>query len=125
MWKEFALLAVAGAVGTIARYGLSSWIQRNSGLQFPWGTFAVNMIGCFLFGLIWSFGENRSLLSRQTRFVLLTGFMGAFTTFSTFAFETAGLLRASQWALAAANSVGQLVMGILVIFAGLAIGRLL
>lgn len=124
MWRELALLAVAGALGTLCRYGMSGLVQRICGERFPWGTFAVNMSGCFLFGLIWTLAEERLVISGQTRFILLTGFMGAFTTFSTFAFETSGFLQESQWLPAAGNAFGQLVVGVLFVFLGYAVGRL-
>jgi CrcB protein len=123
MWKELALLAVAGALGTLSRYGLAGLAQRLGGPQFPWGTFTVNAMGCFLFGLIWTLAEERLVISGQTRFILLTGFMGAFTTFSTYAFETSTLLQDAQWRLAAGNALGQLVVGVTFMFLGYAVGR--
>jgi len=125
MWKELTFLAVAGAIGTLSRYGLSGLVQRLCGERFPWGTFAVNATGCFLFGFIWTLAEERLVISGQTRFILLTGFMGAFTTFSTFAFETGGFLQDSQWWQAAGNAFGQLAVGVFLVFLGYAAGRLL
>jgi fluoride exporter len=116
-------LALAGVGGTLARYGLSGWVQRNAGAWFPWGTFAVNLAGCFLFGLIWSFSENRTAISAEIRTVILLGFLGAFTTFSSFAFETSQLIRDGQWMAAALNVTGQNVLGIAGLFVGLALGR--
>lgn len=124
MLKEIGLLAMAGAIGTVARYAVSNIIHRYCGEIFPWGTLAVNMIGCFLFGLIWTLAETRMAISPQSRLVLLSGFMGAFTTFSTYAFETTCFLRNSQWWFAAGNSAGQLGAGVLLVFVGTAIGRL-
>ena len=88
------------------------------------GTFAVNMTGCLLFGVIWSMAEERLVISGETRAIFLVGFMGAFTTFSTFMFESSALLRDSQWALAFGNIALQNVVGIAALFIGLAIGRL-
>jgi CrcB protein len=122
--KDFVLLAIAGAVGTLSRYGVSYAIQKSCGGMFPWGTVAVNMIGCFLFGMIWVLAETRIAISPQLRIILLTGFMGAFTTFSTFAFETAWLLQNSQWSLAAGNSLGQLIAGVSFVVLGMMVGRL-
>ncbi|MFQ5353963.1 MAG: fluoride efflux transporter FluC [Thermodesulfobacteriota bacterium] len=117
-------LCIAGAGGTVSRYLLSGFVQRISGAGFPWGTFAVNIIGAFLFGLVWSLSEERLLISGHTRLIVLGGFMGAFTTFSTFMFETGQLLRDAQWGLAAGNLMLQIVTGIIVLFLGLALGRL-
>ena len=123
LWKQMILLAIAGAAGTLSRYGLSSLIQKYGVGSLPWGTIAVNLIGCFLFGIIWSLAEDRQMLSPQARFVLLTGFMGAFTTFSTLVFETSWFIRNSQLWLALANSVGQLIAGVMLILLGLAVVR--
>lgn len=121
--KEFGLLALAGALGTLCRYGASGIVQKLAGAGFPWGTFFVNALGCLLFGFVWTLAEDRLLISGQTRFILLTGFMGAFTTFSTFAFESGALAREGEWLLAAANVLGQNLLGVFCVFAGLALGR--
>ena len=123
--KQLILLSVAGALGALSRYGLGGLVQRLAGVRFPWGTLAVNALGCFAFGLIWMLAEDRLLISGQTRFVLLMGFMGAFTTFSTFAFETGGLIRDSQWLLAAGNVLAHNGLGLIAVFLGMALGRLL
>ncbi len=123
MLKELMWIAVAGAIGTLCRYWLSGLVQKLGGASFPWGTFAVNASGCLLFGLMWSLCEERMVVSGQTRMIVLTGFMGAFTTFSTFAFESAAMLEDSQWTLALVNAVGQNLIGISCILIGLAAGR--
>lgn len=121
--KDIVLIAVAGAAGTLARFGLSGAAQKLGGDRFPWGTLTVNAVGCFLFGLVWMLTEERMLLSGRTRFIVLTGFMGAFTTFSTFAFETTRFLNDSQWGQAAANLLLQNVLGIAFVLLGFAVGR--
>jgi fluoride exporter len=123
VWKELCWLAVAGAAGALSRYGLSGFAQRIAGERFPWGTLAVNVVGCFAFGIIWTLADDRLIISGQTRFIILTGFMGAFTTFSTFAFETGELLRDSEWRDAALNLLTNNVVGILGVFLGIAVGR--
>lgn len=120
---KLLLLFVAGGAGTLFRYGLSSLVQRHAGVTFPWGTFAVNMIGCFLFGWLWSLFEGRMELSRELRTVVLVGFLGGFTTFSSFAFEAAGLLRDGAWLPALGHLLGQNVIGVALVFLGLAAGR--
>jgi CrcB protein len=122
---KLILLAAAGAAGTLARYFLGGLVQRLYGGSFPWGTFAVNMTGTFLFGLVWSLAEDRLVISGQARAVILVGFMGAFTTFSSLMFETGELMRDSQWALAFCNLALQNITGILFLFLGLMLGRLI
>ncbi len=122
--QKILLLMLAGGLGSLSRYTLAGTVQRLAGSSFPIGTFVVNCLGCFLFGLIWSVLEDRIGISPDVRVIVLTGFMGAFTTFSTFIFETANLVSASQWFLAATNCAGQLVIGIAVLWIGLHLGKL-
>ncbi len=122
---KILLIALAGAAGTLARYWFSGLVQRASGGEFPWGTFAVNMAGCVLFGFVWTVAEERFLISPEARSIALVGFMGAFTTYSTFTFETTQLIRGSEWALAVGNIALQNTSGIVFLLLGLALGRLL
>ncbi len=117
------VLFLAGGLGALARYGLSGWVQTASGSAFPWGTFAVNVLGALLFGIVYGVGTERELIPPFWRAILLVGFMGAFTTFSTLAFETAGLLKESQWIRAVANYLGQGVAGIVAVLLGMLAGR--
>jgi fluoride exporter len=117
-------LGIAGGLGALARYGLSSLVQRYSGAMFPWGTFVVNVLGAFVFGFIWSLVEQRLVMSIETRVILLTGFLGGFTTFSSFMFESAALITDGQWGLAALNLGGQVMAGLAAVFLGLALGRM-
>ncbi|MEF2231015.1 MAG: fluoride efflux transporter CrcB [Pseudodesulfovibrio sp.] len=125
MLTKYFYLCLGGAAGTLSRYWLSGAVQRLGGSAFPFGTFAVNLLGCLLFGAVWGFFENRLLPGSETRLLVLTGFMGAFTTFSTYMFETAELVKFGQMALAAANVVGQSVAGLALVLCGIALGRLL
>ncbi|MBE7558083.1 fluoride efflux transporter CrcB [bacterium] len=123
MFLKLGSIALAGAAGTLLRFALSGIVQRWAGAGFPWGTLAVNVLGCFLFGVVWMLAENRLVISGETRLIVLVGFMGAFTTFSTFAFETGELLRESEYLLAAGNVLVQNGLGIVALFLGWAIGR--
>ncbi|MGE3313542.1 MAG: CrcB family protein [Planctomycetaceae bacterium] len=123
MIRELSLIAAAGAVGTLARFGLHHLVQRLTGSTFPLGTLIVNVLGCFLFGVVWILAEERMAISAQTRTIVLIGFMGAFTTFSTFAFDTGAYLRDSNWQSAFANLLLQNLLGITAIFAGFAAAR--
>lgn len=118
-------IAAAGALGTLSRYLLGGLVQRAGGASFAWGTLAVNILGSFLFGVIWSLSEGRMLISGETRLIILAGFMGAFTTFSTFMFETGALLREAEWGLAALNLLAQNAVGLVCLYLGMSAGRLL
>lgn len=122
--RRLLLLALAGALGTLARYGLAGLVQRAFDGGLPLGTLAVNVVGCFLFGVVWTLAEERLVISGEMRFIVLVGFMGAFTTFSSFAFETSALLRDAEWSFAAVNVLAQNVLGITSFFIGAALGRL-
>lgn len=124
MIQQWLLIGCAGAFGALARYSLAGLVQRLLGSGFPWGTVFVNVLGSFLFGVVWSLAEGRLALTPQTRTIVLTGFMGAFTTFSTFMFETGGLMQDAQWVLAFGNLSLQVVLGLICLFAGLSIGQL-
>jgi len=123
--QKLIWIGTAGALGTLARYGISGLIQRTLGFGFPWGTLLVNILGCFFFGLFWSLAEHRFTLGSEVRVIVLVGFLGSFTTFSSFAFETSQLLRDSQWLIAMGNLMAQNLIGIAIFFLGLFLGRLL
>ena len=126
MTQRLLLIAVAGAMGTLARYGLGGLIQSVFvGRGLPWGTLFVNVLGCFLFGLVWTLADERVIISEESRVIILGGFMGAFTTFSTFIFETGGFAREAQWVLATGNILVQTLVGLVFLFVGIMIGRVL
>ncbi|UTF50477.1 fluoride efflux transporter CrcB [Desulfomicrobium sp. ZS1] len=122
--SKIALIALAGACGTLCRYWLSGLVYDLMGRDFPWGTWAVNIAGCFLFGLVWILAEERGFLSAQARILILTGFMGAFTTFSTFIFESGGLLNDGQWLKLVLNLAGQNLVGFAALYLGTGLGRI-
>lgn len=125
VWTKLMWLFAAGGLGALARYGLGGLVQRWYGSEWPVGTFMVNLLGCLAFGFVWTLADERLIISGETRFIILTGFMGAFTTFSTFAFETSGLLRDAQWWSAAGNVLGHNVLGVAAVIAGMALSKLL
>lgn len=122
--KDIAWIALAGAMGTVCRFLASGWAQRAAGDRFAWGTLAVNVIGCFVFGLIVSLAEGRELVSVRVTVILLAGFLGAFTTFSTFAFETSNYLRDGQLGTGLLHLVAHNLLGVLGVTAGVYLGRL-
>jgi len=115
------LIGVGGALGSMARYLLSTLVYRLVPSLFPFGTFVVNVVGCVLFGIIVGLAEQRFVLRPDARAFLLIGVLGGFTTFSTFAFESFELLRDGQFTSAAVNVVGQVVAGIVGLWAGFVI----
>ncbi|VFQ42711.1 fluoride efflux transporter FluC [Desulfoluna butyratoxydans] len=125
LYQKLLCIAAAGSLGTLSRYGLAGLVQRLAGGGFPWGTATVNIIGCFLFGLIWTLGADRMAIGAETRTIILTGFMGAFTTFSTFISETGQLAVGAQWWVAMGNIVLQVGAGLALFAAGAALARLI
>jgi CrcB protein len=105
-------VAAGGALGSMARYAFSTAILRVTGSLFPVGTFAVNFVGCVVFGVVIGVAEHRVNLTPETRAFVLVGLLGGFTTFSTYAFESIGLLRDGQFSSAALNIVGQVACGL-------------
>jgi CrcB protein len=124
MIQKLAWLSLAGALGTLARYGLAGFVQRIDGSSFPWGTVAVNLIGCFIAGWLYVMFENRWAVSGETRTIVLVGFMGAFTTFSAMILETGVLLRSTDWMYAAGNIALQNVVGFISLWAGMVLARM-
>lgn len=120
---KILLVALAGALGTLSRWGLGKAVQSWAGPGFSWGTAAVNVLGCFLFGLIWTLAEEREVFPPEAGMIVLTGFMGAFTTFSTFIFETGAFARDGEPGFAMANVIGQVVVGLAFLFAGIALAK--
>lgn len=123
MVQKLLLIALAGGAGALARYGLGGLVQRWTASGFPWGTLVVNCAGCFLFGLVVAAASERLGLSAEARTIILVGFMGAFTTFSTFAFESQQLMDDGQWVWAAGNIALHVLLGIATMLAGIAVGR--
>lgn len=128
MFLNVLLIGVAGGLGAVARYGTGLLVIRIMPEEhFPWATFTVNMVGCLFFGIIFAATDSATQWDAETlarvRMVLLTGFMGAFTTYSTFAFQSAILMQDAKWGLAFGNIAGQTVIGLIAIFAGLYLGK--
>jgi CrcB protein len=116
------LVALGGALGSVARWLVSGWVQRLApSSTFPWGTFAVNAAGSFAIGLLMVLALERALISPATRVFLVTGILGGFTTFSAFSWESLALVRDAQWPAALAYMLGSLVVGFAAAFAGAAI----
>ena len=122
----FAVLAVAagGALGSEARYLISTWTQVRFGAWFPWGTFAINLTGSFLIGVVFGLAAARGGMSPYLRVFLTTGVLGGYTTFSSFAYETYALGAEGAYLRASAYALGSLALGVAAAYAGLAAVRL-
>lgn len=122
--KALLLVALGGAVGSVARYKLSGWVLHHAlDWRFPAGTFTVNVLGCLLAGLFAGLAEKHALFSAETRLLLFTGLLGGFTTFSAFGLETMHLLRKGELLLAGSNIVLSVSVGLLALWIGLGAGR--
>ena len=116
---EMLVVGFGGFFGAVSRYKLSAWVLHHYGASgFPWGTFAVNMLGCLLIGLIAALAERYHLISPSMRLLLITGVLGSFTTFSAFGFETLFLLRRGELVLASANVLLSLSCGLFAVWLG-------
>lgn len=114
-------VAIGGAIGSVARYLLSTAVHRYVADGFPYGTFLVNIIGCAVFGVIVGFAEHRIDLTPAVRAFFLVGILGGFTTFSAFTFDTIELLRTAAFLRAALNVLGQITLGLAALWLGYSI----
>jgi CrcB protein len=122
--RLLVFLALAGAAGSVSRYLMGRWMTRLLGEGFPYGTLVVNVIGCFLLGLLMQLALKSDAISDEWRIPLAVGFLGAFTTFSTFGYDTVRYLSDGAWGLALANVGSNLLVGFVAVWAGLVIARL-
>ncbi len=123
--QKLFLVAFGGAAGAVSRYLVSGWSYRLLGDRFAYGTLIVNVAGCFLLGVLMQLSLATDILPRHARMVLGVGFMGAFTTFSTFGYETFRYLEDGSWWLAAANVIGNLVLGGMAVWLGVFISQMI
>ena len=121
--KEIVALAVGGAFGTIGRYGVSLWALRAFGPYYAFGTLIVNVSGCFLLGALMEAGFKTEAIAHPLRLAVTVGFLGAFTTFSTFGYETIRYVENGLHWLAAANVAANVVFGILAAWGGVVAAR--
>jgi fluoride exporter len=119
------LIAAGGAAGAIARYLIQGWVQDLGGGRFPWGTFAVNVSGSFLLGVVFALAMDRAVLSPEVRVPVMIGFIGSYTTFSTVMLESWRLVEEGDYLFLLGNLIGSIVVGMIALVVGLAIGRLL
>ncbi len=120
---EVLLVAVGGAAGAVARYGVAKGVQGWTSGSFPLGIFVVNLSGAFLLGFVFTYLLERSSASSEVRTMLTVGVLGAYTTFSTFSLDTLHLMQNDHWGLAVLNIVASVVGALLAVWAGQQLAR--
>lgn len=121
--RTLIAVMVAGAFGAAARYGVDGLVSNRISGQFPWGTFAVNISGCLVIGFLSSLLTERFTIDPALRIGLTVGFVGTYTTFSTWVLESTQLAQTGSWMIAILNLAGSVVAGSLAVLAGAALGR--
>jgi CrcB protein len=124
MTTNIVLVLMGGSIGALLRYGTSLLAIWLFGANFPWGTLIVNLVGCFLIGLAFSLAERTPLMGPSARLFFVTGFLGALTTFSTYAQETVNSLRAGTHLVTTANILLNNVAGLALVMVGMWLGRM-
>ncbi|MFM7407474.1 MAG: fluoride efflux transporter CrcB [Cuspidothrix sp.] len=115
--------AIAGA---LTRYYLTAWFTNRFGLSFPYGTFFINITGCLAMGFFATLAmEKTAIISQEIKLIVATGFLGAYTTFSTFGLDTVGLLQRGDWLTATGYFLGSTILGIISVQLGIIIARIL
>ena len=122
---SYALVFIGGGLGAAARYWLSGFVYRFLDPVFPYGTLCVNVLGCFIIGLLMSLFEERFVVQASLRTFLTIGFLGGFTTFSTFSYETVSLMQSSEYLFAFLNMFLSLSLCLVGTWLGLGLGRIL
>ncbi|MGD0830875.1 MAG: fluoride efflux transporter CrcB [Terracidiphilus sp.] len=116
--QKYLLIAAGGALGSIARYWVGSTISGRMGTRFPFGTFVINMTACIIIGFSLTYLGRRAGLSPAWRFLIPVGFIGAYSTFSTYEWETLSTLRSGAFAMASLYAFGSLILGLAATWCG-------
>jgi len=117
--KQILFVGLGGCVGSIGRFLIGVWVQRGLRVtSFPIGTLTVNILGCFLIGILGGLSDLKGVLHPQMRLLLMVGVLGGFTTFSSFGYETMALLRDAEYGLALLNTGGSVILGCAAVFLG-------
>jgi CrcB protein len=125
MLKTLFIIAAGGGIGSIARFLVQKYSYEFYPHPFPFGTWLVNLVGCFLIGIFYAVAEKGNILSPEWRLLLTTGFCGGFTTFSTFAFENVSLMKSGDFLYAGLYIAASVIGGILATYLGILLIKLL
>lgn len=123
--QRVLIIGLAGLLGTLGRFGLSGIVARRFGETFPTGTLVVNVVGCFLAGFLFHLMYERLLINEVLRTAIMIGFLGGFTTFSSFGLQTFTLLRDGEIGLATVNVLASNIAGLLTVWAGYSVARVI
>jgi CrcB protein len=123
MLTKILVIGLGGFLGSVARYLAAQWIGQNWGRNFPLGTFLVNVSGCFLIGLLMTLFTERFMVSPHWRLFFVVGFLGAYTTFSTFEYETGELLKDGELLIALLNIALSVIIGFIALKTGEALAK--
>ena len=118
-WMKWLVVACGGGLGTLCRYTASGWAVNRFGANFPYGTLLVNMAGCFIIGVFMTLVTERLVLNPYWRLAVSVGFLGGLTTFSTFSYETWGLLLDGDLYYASCNIILNLLVGLVATWLGI------
>lgn len=121
---QYLVISLGGILGANARYLLGTWIAERYGTSFPYGTLVINISGSFVIGLFLTLIAERFVLHPNWRLFFAVGFLGAYTTFSTFSYESVVLLQNGGWRLGLVNMVGSVMLGPMAVMMGMAVARL-
>ncbi len=120
------IVGIGGFIGSVLRYTVSGWVQQTTkSIGFPYGTLAVNVIGCFIIGFLAQLAESRGMFTSESRLFVFVGILGGFTTFSSFGNETLNLARDSQMLSALANIGANVVIGLFAVWLGRTVSYLI
>jgi CrcB protein len=122
---RYVMIALGGAVGAIARYQIAAMVQARIPAGFPWGTFVVNTSGCLVMGIAATLLTDRLVMNPNWRYLVPIGFIGAYTTFSTFEMETFRAVSEGAWLVGAANVVGSVVAGYVALWLGVVLAKII
>jgi CrcB protein len=120
---DYFIIGLGGFFGAVARYIVALWIGQRWGRMFPLGTFVVNVSGCFLISVLMSLFTEKFMVNPQLRLFLVIGFLGAYTTFSTFEYETGNLVKDGEWSIALANVILSVIAGFVALKLGAFIAK--